>query len=393
MMKIVYCIDSLFTLGGIERITVLKANALVDIEGNEVWIIVLDDGKDCNFPVDKRVHIVSLNVNYYDHDWGKNRLQQLINIFEKKMEHKCKLKEVLINIAPDVVISTDSLEKNILPLLSRQLTSAFIREFHFSSNHRHLRGNSFYEKLINRISELYDYKFIVNRYDRIVTLTHEDKDKYWKNNNLVMVIPNFITIHHIKISSLMSKTVITVGRLVAQKNFSSLIRSWKRVYQIHPDWRLEIWGEGELKTELQHQIDNEHLSNSISLMGYTNDIFSAFTKSSLFVCCSLFEGFPMVFIEAMSCGLPIVSYTCPCGPQDIIKNGKDGFLMAVGDEQMMANRINFLIENENVRQQMGAAALEKSKQYSKDIIIPRWMSLFNELIHEKEQRNEKRRIS
>ena len=93
----------------------------------------------------------------------------------------------------------------------------------------------------------------------------------------------------------------------------------------------------------------------------------------------------MVLIEAISCGLPVVSYACPCGPKDIITDGVDGFIVPVGDERMLADRICKLIENDSLRRKMGAAAQEKSRQYSLDRIIPMWMDLFEELVRQKKQ--------
>lgn len=172
------------------------------------------------------------------------------------------------------------------------------------------------------------------------------------------------------------------------KNFSSLISAWKYVIERHADWTLEIWGEGELRTELEEQIRNNQLTNNIFLKGYTYDIFSPLYEASIFTLTSLFEGLPLVIIEAMSCGVPVVSYACPCGPQDIIADGHDGFLVPVNNEKVLADRICRLIEDKELRKEMGKAARLKAEQYDIKNIIPMWMELFNQLINEKE--NEKR---
>lgn len=391
-MKIVYCTDTVCYPGGIQRITIAKANALADIEGNEVWIVVTDNKRSTPvLPISEKVHLVDLDVNYYEDDW-KSKLHVLKGIFVKRREHKRKLKKLLNSIQPDIVISTGTSEKNFLPSLKISSFPAFIREIHFTSNYRYLAANGCFERISAIISNIFDYRFFISRYDRVVLLSNEDKELHWKGNDKVIVIPNMLIRTNKLPSSLITKTVITVGRLVVQKNFSSIIRVWKIVHQCHPDWKLEIWGEGQQKTILQYQIDNDNLSDCIFLMGYTNDIFSVLSKASLFVCSSLFEGFGLVIVEAMSCGLPVVSYACPCGPQDIINNERDGFLIPSGNEQMMANRIIYLIENEDIRRQMGAFALEKSKEYSMDIIIHRWMSLFTELIYQKNRNNERKGI-
>lgn len=382
-MKVVYCIDNIGMLGGIERITINKANALAGIKSNEVWLAVITNKTTPIFPIDKRIHIVNLDVNYYENDWKMSKFQQLKNIHIKKKEHKLKLNDLLNTIKPDIVISTDNMEKTFLPTLSCPSSPVFIRELHNTRNHRRYTAFNIYTKFIVWISELWDYRFRIRLYDKIVTLTHEDKDTFWKKNEKVIAIPNPISTEHTKLSSLKCRTVITAGRLERQKNYVSLIRAWKKVHQAHPEWILEIWGEGSQRKHLQHCIDTLGMQNTIFLKGITSDIISKMAESSIFVLSSLYEGFGLVITEAMSCGLPIVSYACPCGPKDIISEGIDGFLMPVGDEQTMADRINYLIENEDIRQQMGKAALEKSKQYSIDIIIQKWMSLFTELLNKK----------
>ena len=102
-------------------------------------------------------------------------------------------------------------------------------------------------------------------------------------------------------------------------------------------------------------------------------------ESSIFVMSSLFEGLPLVLQEAMSCGLPVISYACPCGPKEMIDDGKNGFLVDVGDEIELANKMMLLIHNKLLRKEMGAAARTKSEQYSIDQIVQQWMCLFNEL--------------
>ena len=382
-MRIVYCTDSVCHAGGIQRITIAMANALADIEGNEVWIVVTDNKRPKPvLPISGKVHLVDLDVNYFEDDW-KSRLHVLKGILVKRREHKRKLQRLLNTISPDIVISTGTSEKNFIPRMKVASHPSFVREIHFTSNYRQLAANGWFEKLSAWAGDIIDYRYHIRKYDKIVVLTDEDKQRQWKNYSKVEVIPNPLTIEHSKRSTLKSKTVVTAGRLTAQKNFASLISAWKIVNKSHPDWKLEIWGEGSLRNELQQQIENLPLKDSASLMGYTDDIISKFADASIFICTSIFEGLPLVFIEAMSCGLPVVSYSCPCGPKDIVTEGEDGFLVPVNDEQMMASRICYLIEHEDVRIQMGQASLDNSKAYSKDIIAAKWMAIFRNLLNAK----------
>ena len=382
-MKIVYCTDSVCHAGGIQRITIAKANALADIEGNEVWIVVTDNKRPKPvLPISGKVHLVDLDVNYFEDDW-KSRLHMLKGIFVKRREHKRKLQQFLNTISPDIVISTGTSEKNFVPRMKVASNPSFIREIHCTSNYRQLVANGWFEKFSAWAGDIIDYHYYIREYDKIVVLTDEDKQLHWKKNDKVEVIPNPLTTEHNKRSTLKSKTVITAGRLTAQKNFSSLISAWKIVNKSHPDWKLEIWGEGNLRNELRQQIENLQLKDSANLMGYTDDIISKFADASIFVCTSQFEGFGLVIVEAMSCGLPVVSYSCPCGPKDIITDGTDGFLVSIGDEQKMAERINYLIEHLDSRLKMGQEALDKSKQYSTDVITSKWMELFDSILIKK----------
>lgn len=383
-MKIVYCTDSVCHAGGIQRITVAKANALADIEGNEVWIVVTDNKRPKPvLPISEKVHLVDLDVNYFENDW-KSRLHVLKGIFIKRREHKRKLQQFLNTISPDIVISTGTSEKNFIPRMKVASNPSFIREIHSVSNYRLLVAHGWFEKLSAWAGDIIDYHYYIRKYVKIVVLTDEDKQLHWKKNDKVKAIPNPLTTEHNKRSTLKSKTVITAGRLTAEKNFASLINAWQTVNKHHPDWKLEIWGEGSLRNELQQQIDDLQLRDSASLMGYTDDIISKFADASIFVCTSKFEGFGLVIVEAMSCGMPVVSYACPCGPKDIITEGKDGYLVPPGDEERLAERICFLIEHEEKRREMGNAAAEKSKQYAIEPIIRQWMTLFHELTAKKQ---------
>ena len=377
-MKIVYCTDSICYPGGIQRITVAKANALAEIKGNEVWIVVTDNKLKPVLQLNPKVHLVDLDVNYYMDDW-KSRWHVLKGIFIKRIVHKKKLRNLLRDIRPDVVISTGTSEKNFLPRLRGYSSVVFVREIHSIKNYRRSVAKGLIDKVLAWLGECADYGYNIKRYDKIVLLTSEDRNRNWNNDLKTEVIPNPLTVKHDILSLLEDKTVIAVGRLVSEKNFSSLIRTWKVVYSVYPDWHLEIWGDGQLKHELNCLIKKLQLAESVYLKGYTDDVMQNYAKASMFVCSSSFEGFGLAIVEAMSCGLPVVSYDCPFGPKDIITDGKDGFLVPMGDEQALAERICYLIEHEDERRIMGKAALEKSKQYAMEIIIDKWMNLFKNL--------------
>lgn len=380
-MRIVYCLDSIRYIGGTERVTITKANALAELSGNEVYVVVMDDnGQRGNLvqPLSSNVRLINLGFNYYEGDCGQSSIANLFVYARKRRQYRKLLYKTLLSLKPNVVISVGQNEKYML--LSMQKRSwKVIREIHFERNYRKKLASSRREKVFAGLLEFYDFSFRVKNYDKIVVLTEEDKNTNWKGWSKVSVIPNPISFVHEEKSKLNNNLVVSLGRLEQQKNYSSLIKSFKIVSEAYPNWMLMIYGEGTQRNQLQSLIDELNLGSNIKLMGVTNDVTHVLEDASIFALTSIMEGFALVIVEAMECGVPVVSYQCR-GPKDIIDDGKDGFLVPVGDEKMMADRICTLIEDEELRRKMGAAAKEKAKKYHIDNITKQWMSLFNDLM-------------
>ena len=383
-MKIAYCLNSINYVGGIENVTVTKANVLAKREDYEVFIIVSDheENEGVAAGLSDSVHLIDLDINYYSDDW-KSIWNVLKGILVKRRLHKKRLAKTLNEINPEVVISLGQAEKYMLPQIKGRWV--LLREMHYCKDFRGFAAasRSVFYKITARLSDFYDYRCKISEYNHIVVLTHEDRRNNWDEDEKVSVIPNPITFRYKTVASLNSRKIIAVGRLTAQKNFSSLIRAFSIVAKRHPDWSLEIYGDGNERRTLQNLIGQLHLENRVSLCGSTRNVQDKMCASSIFVLSSMYEGLPLVMLEAMSCGLPVVSYDCPCGPKDIITDAVDGFLVPTGDERMLAEKICRLIEKPQVRSEMGAAAFAKSENYCMDKIIPMWRELFERLVAEK----------
>ena len=383
-MRVAYCLNSINYVGGIENVIVNKANILAELEGYEVFIIVTDheENKGVAARRSDSVHLIDLDIDYYSDDW-KSKWNVLKGILVKRRLHKKRLTKTLNEINPDVVISLGQAEKYMLPQIKGRWVS--LREMHYCKYFRGFAAasRSVFYKIAARLSDFYDYRCKISEYDHIVVLTHEDRMNNWGKNEKVSVIPNPITFRDKTVASLNSRKIIAVGRLTAQKNFASLIHAFRIVVDNHPDWNLEIYGEGYERTMLQNVIEELHLENNVRQCGSTSQVQEMMVEASCFVLSSIYEGLPLVMLEAMSCGLPVVSYDCPCGPKDIITDGVDGYLVPTSDEQMLAERICCLIENPDKRAEMGTEAVKKSENYRVDKIIPMWMELFERLVAEK----------
>ena len=380
MMRIVYCIDSINYLGGAQKVTVTKANALADLPGNSVWVIVADNSGKRYLELSPKVHFVDLGVNYYKDDW-KSTLHVIKGLIFNRLKHRKLLSRVLKRIRPDIVISVGTSEKFFIVHIKGDW--AVIREIHSVGKYRSLHASSCFQRMLAAIGDFVDYCYTIKKYDKVVVLTKYDLEENWSAYDNVVAISNPVTGGAENTSSLKNKLVVTVGRLVPIKGFSSLIRSFKIVLSRFPDWYLDIWGIGPSMFVLEDEIDKNGLSDNIRLRGSSCSIQQELLSDSIFVCTSMFEGFGLTILEAMSCGLPVVSYDCDYGPREIIDDGQDGFLVPVGDEQKLAEKICLLIEDQTLRSRMGIAAHEKSKRYSTERIIGQWMELFEELLREK----------
>jgi glycosyltransferase involved in cell wall biosynthesis len=214
--------------------------------------------------------------------------------------------------------------------------------------------------------------------DVLAVLTAADQRDYARIARRVERIPNAVPRLAGGTAPLDAKVVVAAGRLETQKGFDLLIRAWERVGEAHPDWQLRIYGSGPRRDELRRMILERGLYDRVLLMGRTRHMGEAMAGASMFVLSSRFEGFGMVIVEAMSKGLPVVSFDCPRGPGEILRHGRDGILVPNGDVEGLADGMLELIEDARRRRSYGAAALENARSYAVGSIAERWEELLRE---------------
>lgn len=383
-MKIAYCLNSIKGGGGIERVTIKKANTLSEIEGNQVFILVTDHKRGHNADLlNGKVTVIDLEINYYDDDWQKGWRSKRSQ-FRKKNEHKNKLRETLNRITPNVVIAVGQSEKFFLTKgFLKNSSTVYIREFHFATNYRILLAKSLKERLIGSIQNFFDFQLMCRLYDAVICLTPDDLRANWQGRANAYFIPNPLTIDFpIEVKSNDDKKIISLGRLTHQKNYSSLISSFSKVSHDFPEWTVEIYGSGSQHHYLESVIDHLGLTERVKLMGYADDVGSKLSSAQFFVLSSIMEGFPLVLFEAMAHGLPVISYDCPFGPSFIIRP-ENGLLIPLNDESKMAEAMEYLMREYEVRREMGHHARLRAKQFLPEIISQQWMKLFNNLISQK----------
>jgi len=358
-----------------ERVLANKVNYLVD-RGYDVTIITTDQkSRPAYFALDSRVVHIDLGINYTD-VMESNIVLKSLTFSKKKRLHKRLLQEYLLKAPADITISMFDYEASFLADLKD--TSRKVLEIHFSRFKRIQYGRSGIMGLIDRYLSIKDKK-IAQKYERFVVLTNEDKG-YWGEMSNIEVIPNSNSFEPNQASNLSAKRVIAVGRLNYQKRFEDLITAWRNVNLAVPDWKLEIFGNGPQKRELQALIDSYGLSQSAFIRQPVKDIMSEYLNSSIVAMTSRYEGLPMALLEGQVCGLPMVSYTCKCGPKDIIIDGRNGFLVDEGDLENFSSKIIKLIEDGNLRKEMGIQSKKLSKRFSEEEVMSKWISLFNSVV-------------
>lgn len=376
-MKLLYCISSLANCGGTERVLTTRLNYLAEQTSYVLYIVTTEKQiRDPFFELNPRISVINLDINFNEE---KVLLHKLINYKRKLKLYKDKLWSLIQEIKPDIVTSLLSHEIDFLSEFKDG--SVKIGENHFNRNFRYsfVKNNS--KNILRRaIAKYRDIELgrNVKKLDILVTLTQEDA-ALWPDCVKKYVIPNPLTFVRNKKSEGKTKRIIAAGRLTKQKGFDLLLHAWELVFPRYPDWSLAIYGEGEEYTNLQLLIKNKGLNN-VQVNPFDKNISEQFIKSDFYVLSSRFEGFGLVIIEAMECGLPVVSFDCKSGPKEIISDGKDGILVHDGDISALAKAMTLLMEDSHMRFSMSKSAIEKAKKFNLDNIMKKWISLYNSTV-------------
>lgn len=379
-MRIVYIYSDLLTRGGTDRIITQKANYMADVMKYEVFIVTDSQiGRVPVFPISSNVKHIDLDINFWQ-EYGHSLPVRTYFYFKLMRLYRKRLEKLLIKLKPDITIATVGRSLDFLAELkdgSKKIVEAhtskpFLRNFHL------LREKSFVHRLI---AKYWTKKMenAVKQLDAFVVLTPNDAQS-WSQTTRATIISNALPFYPETTSPLTNKEVISVGRLSEEKGFDLLIQSWKSVHTKHPDWKLNIYGEGVLKHDLDEQIKTLKLENSCFIHPPVTDIQEKYQENAFYVMSSRFEGFGLALVEAMSYGLPCISFDCPYGPSNIIKDRKDGLLVENGNVQALADGICHLIEHEDIRRKLGQNARKNILRYSPEKIMKQWDDLFHSLM-------------
>ncbi|WP_405458732.1 glycosyltransferase [Streptomyces sp. NBC_00101] len=221
------------------------------------------------------------------------------------------------------------------------------------------------------------------RLDALTTVTEADAAAYRRTMRLpgvrVQALPNSVPDPSLPPADGNARVVVAAGRLVRVKRYDLLIEAFATVAAEHPAWQLRIYGGGEEHDRLRRLVDRLRLHNNVFLMGTATPMEAEWVKGSIAASASSFEPFGMTLVEAMRCGLPVVSTDCPYGPAEIVRDGTDGRLVPNGDRDALAAALLDLVRDDGLRRRMGGAALENSRRYGPGPVVEQAEALFTEL--------------
>lgn len=378
-LKIVYITPAIYSAGGVERVITLKASYFAEQYGYDVTIIVTEGkGRDSFFPLSDKVKVINLAINF-EELWTCSFIQKVFVYLKKQRLYKKLLSQELLRIRPDITISTLRREINFLNDIPDG--SKKIGELHVNrANYRNFKTEKS-NYLKDLFAKLWANNLVghLKKLDKLVVLTKEDC-LAWPELKNTCVIPDPLPFTPSQVSPLTEKRVIAVARYSHEKGIDLLLQAWAEIEKQCTDWRLDVFGEGDA-APFEQLIDELTIDrNRCKLNGRINEIEQEYMKSSIAVCSSRFEGFGLVIVEAMACGLPVVSFDCLWGPHEIITNGENGLLVENGNIIKMADAINILIRNKKYREQIGKKSVVSVQQYNRSQIVQKWNDLFKKII-------------
>lgn len=367
-MRITLIISGL-TRGGAERVLCILASAWAE-QGKEVVILTLDQGGTPAYPIHPAVRLCSVDLLTESHHF----LQGLV----RNLRRIRVLRRAIRESNPDIVISFMD-ATNILTLLAtRGLGIPVVVCEHVDPTHYGI--GSVWDRL---------RKLVYPMADELICLTPATLSRFQAMMRVRgRVIPDPIAVppgnlragHAGQDNAVSQRVLVGMGRLVHQKGFDLLLRAFAGISDRHCDWQLKIVGAGPLKNELEKQTQSLGLAEQVHFLGEVADPFPVLCAADLFVFSSRFEGFGLALCEAMACGLAVISFDCPSGPSDIIRDGVDGILVPAEDVAALTGAMDRLMSDPAERQRLASRAPEVLVRFNSDKILALWQQLFDDLL-------------
>lgn len=360
MKKILIYVNSMAPAGGIERVV---ANLSNEWSKNYEIIIVTKDNNKSFYKLNEDIKIRNLNIPLTLN--MKNRISRMVSIGKNLISTQLILRKAIKEEGADYIYTTSPLNSLEVSMLGKKYRNRLVISEH---------GSKFgYNKVYNFIK-----KIIYPKAYKIVVPTTTDHELYLKEGFPSIYIPHICTFKAEEKNQLNSKIVLNIGRLTNDKQQIKLLKIWNLLNKDNEidGWKLRIVGRGEELESLNLYIVENKLEDNVEIVEPVKHVEKIFQDADIFAFTSKFEGFGMVLLEAMSFGVPCISFNCPSGPKDIIKNEENGFLIEPDDIQEFSNKIKIMMTNSDERKNMGSKAFDTVKGWDNEHIMKQWDELF-----------------
>ncbi len=353
MKNIAIVIGDISKSAGTERAVTNLSNILQNSGNYKVVIISQYSkiGQECYYPLNSSVVIEHLEM----HNNGLIDRLKTSKLLVQKIDSLCN------KYAVDAIIGTTH-GYNI------QLTKLKAKVKKIGCEHMNYGAAPWYSRILRRVA--------YPRLDAVVCLTKKDSEKYnFIDKNKLFVIPNSLSFSIETPAELENKRIIAIGRLTRQKGWDYLVAAAKKIKAEIPEWHIDIYGSGEEKESLSMQMKNNCTDDFITIHDPTQNIKNEMLSSSIMVETSRWEGLPMVLVEGEACGLPLVGFDCPEGPNEIIRDGECGYLVSIGDTEKFAEYVIKIAKNSDLRKQLGKRSFELAERFSPESVGKKWFEL------------------
>lgn len=374
-MKIMYIIRSLANAHGVERTFIDKACYLAE-HGHQVIMVTYEQG--CHvyaYPISPLVECVDLNCRYFTL-FNYSLIKRQYEAWKIKRSFLHRIHTLVFDRLPDIVVASTYEGEFMNEIISLKSNTRVVLESH-SAFVGYMKGGN----LKSRIHK----KFVLQKIkhcDLLIALTHGDAECWQKYVQNIVVVPNPICQYPELIKGVCEKEkgrIIAVGSLQNVKRFDRLIDAFALIALKYPEWSVDIFGEGPDKLTLDNMVKSHDLVGRVNFKGKTNDVYIEYQKSQFLVLSSDYEGFGLVLIEAMACGIPVVSTDCPFGPSEIVENGVTGILAKM-DAFDLASKMEWMITHDEERIEMGKNARLAASRYKKEIVMKEWERAYQSVL-------------
>lgn len=372
-MRILFVLRAVVLSGGIERVFVDKANWLAS-HGHDVLFLTYEQGlHPLSFHLNEAVCHEDLECRFFT-VYQKSVFTRPFRKVSMKNRFRKRLHAKIERFRPDIMVIPCNLDEFQSIAASMNSYVPVVYESHSTFVDIMEEHASWSRRLWQRMRHR-----CVKKCELVISLTEGDASCWRKYVNRVRVLPNPLTSYVLNPVIRDNKRIICAGRLTQTKRFDRVIDAFSMMADKYPEWVVDIFGEGDLHEQLQKQIAERGLTGRMNIIPPTRDIYAEYQNSSFFVLGSDYESFGLVLVEAMACGIPVVSVNCPFGPAEIINDGVTG-LLSGNTPKDLSDKMEWMITHEAERREMGRQAHQAAARYQQDVVMKEWEEVYRSVL-------------